>query len=131
MSKYHINSQTAMNNFCNNKSIDEVIASNKTLQLSKREAERLNNRKVMKRLIGIVICLAECGKPFRGHYESHTSYQKGMFLELIQILYKYDTILKTHIDSGPKNAMFTSNIIQNDIINAIHNVIIQELKLQL
>jgi len=131
MSKYHINSQTAMNNFCNNKSIDEVIDSNKTLQLSKREAERLNNREVMKRLIDIVICLAKCGKPFRGHDESHTSYQKGMFLELIQILYKYDTVLKTHIDSGPKNAMYTSNIIQNDIINSIHNVINQELKLKL
>ncbi|KAL4091411.1 hypothetical protein QTP88_026107 [Uroleucon formosanum] len=70
-------------------------------------------------------------KPFRGHDESHTSYQKGMFLELIQILYKYDTVLKTHIDSGPKNAIYISNVIQNDIINSIHNVIIQELKLKL
>jgi len=51
-----------------------------------------------------------------------------MFLELIQSLYKYDAVLKTHIYSGPKNAMYTSNIIQNDIINSIHNVIIQELK---
>lgn len=131
MSKYHINSKTAMNNFCFKKSIDEVIDSNKTLQLSKRESERLNNREIMKRLIDIVICLAKCGKPFRGHDESHTSYQKGMFLELIQILYKYDTVLKTHIDSGPKNAIYTSNVIQNDIINSIHNVIIQELKLKL
>lgn len=72
----------------------------------------------MKRLIDIVICLAKCGKPFRGHDESHTSYQKGMFLELIQILYKLDTVLKTHIDSGPKNAMYTSKVIQNDIINS-------------
>jgi len=131
MSKYHINSKTAMNNFCFKKSIDEVIDSNKTLQLSKRESERLNDREIMKRLIDIVICLAKCGKPFRGHDESQTSYQKGMFLELIQILYKYDTILKTHIYSGPKNAMYTSNIIQNDIINSVHNVIIQELKLKL
>ncbi|XP_025192695.1 zinc finger MYM-type protein 1-like [Melanaphis sacchari] len=102
-----------------------------TEQLSKRESERLNNREMMKRLIDIVICLAKCGKPFRGHDESHTSYQKGMFLELIQILYKYNTVLKTHIDSGPKNAIYTSNVIQNDIINSIHNVIIQELKLKL
>jgi hypothetical protein len=54
-----------------------------------------------------------------------------MFLELIQILYKYDSVLKSHIDSGPKNVMYTSNIIQNDFINSIHNVIIQELKLKL
>jgi len=118
-----------MNNFCFKISIDEVIDSNKTLKLSKRESERLNNMEIMKRLTDIVICIAKCGKPFRGHDESHTSYQKGMFLELIQILYKYDTVLKTHIDSGPKNAMYTSNIIQNYIINSIHNVIIQELKL--
>lgn len=64
-----------MNNFCLNKSIDEVIDSNKILQLSKRKAELLNNREIMKSLIDIVICLAKCSKPFRGHGESHTSYQ--------------------------------------------------------
>ncbi|XP_025421202.1 protein FAM200B-like [Sipha flava] len=36
-----------------------------------------------------------------------------MFLELIQILYKYDSVLKSHIDSGPKNVMYTNE--SNDI----------------
>lgn len=80
----------------------------------------------MKRLIDIVVCLINSGKPFCGHDESNTSYQKGMFIELIQTLCEYDTVLKTHIDSGPKNAIYTSNVIQNDIINSIHNVFIQK-----
>lgn len=50
MSKYHINSTKAMNNFHSIKSIDEVIDSHKTLQLSKRKSERLNNREIMKKL---------------------------------------------------------------------------------
>lgn len=45
-----------------------------------------------------------------------------MFLEIIDLLKKYDPVLKNHIESGPRNVMYTSNRIQNDIILSIHNV---------
>jgi hypothetical protein len=38
-----------MNNFYFKKYIDEVIDCNKSLQLSKRESERLNNTEIMNR----------------------------------------------------------------------------------
>lgn len=123
LSKAHINSTKSLVHFKNSKSIDEIIDINKTVCLKTREAERLKNRKLMERLVDITICLAKGGRPFRGHDESINSHQKGLFREFIQVLSKYDVVLKDHIDFGPKNAQYTSNRIQNDIIFSIHNVL--------
>lgn len=120
LTKAHINSTKSLVHFKNSKSIDKIIDDNKKLYLAKREEERLHNRSIMERLIDITICLAK-GGPFRSHDESTNSLQKGLFKEFIQILSKYDVVLKRHIDSGPKNAQYISNRIQNDIISSIHN----------
>lgn len=114
-----MNSVAAMDHFCSKKSIDEVIDNSTTLQLSKRESGCLNNRKVMKRLIDIIICLVKCSKTFHGHGESSTSHQKDLYLEIMQILYKYDKTLKNHVDDGPKNTIYASNVIQNYIIRNV------------
>lgn len=67
----------------------------------------------MERLVDIVVCLSKCGKPFRGHDESKNSIQEGLFVEIVQLLKKYD----------PKNATYISNHIQNDLLYSIQNVI--------
>lgn len=77
----------------------------------------------MERIINIVVCLSKCGKSFCGHDESLKSNQKGLFLEIVQLLSKYDPILKNHFENGTKNAQYTNNRIQNDIITAINNVL--------
>lgn len=82
----------------------------------------------MKRLIDVIICLTKSGKPFRGHAESLTSHQKGLFLEVIHLLSKYDVTLKSHLDNGPKNAIYLSNVIQNKIIYSVHDVQIKKIK---
>lgn len=101
ISKFYINRVAAMDNYCSNKSIDEIIDNSVTLQLSKKENERLKNRELMKRLIDVIICLTKSGKPLRGHDESDTSHQKGLFLEVINLLSKYDVTLKTHLEKWP------------------------------
>lgn len=45
-----------------------------------------------------------------------------MFLEIADLLKKYDPVLKNHLENGPRNAMYTSNRIQNVLILSIHNV---------
>lgn len=82
----------------------------------------------MERIIDNVVCLSKCGKSFCGHDESLKSNQKRLFLEIVQLLSKYDPILENHLENGPKNAQYTSNCIQNDIITAIHNVLKQSIK---
>lgn len=41
---------------------------------------------------------------------------------------KYEIVLKEHFENGPKNAKYTSNRIQNDLIYSIHNVLIKKIK---
>jgi len=127
-SKAHINSAKSLSEFLNSKSIDEIIDSNVKLVMQKREIEQSNNRKIMERLINITICLAKGGRPFRGHNEKNDSHQQGLFRELVNLLVKYDDVLKNHINFGAKNAQYISNRIQNDIIFSIHKVLLKKIQ---
>lgn len=120
-SKAHNYSTISMSKFLDGNPIDVIIDENKKLELSQRECERLKNRDFFKRLIDITILLAKSGKPFRGHDESINSFNQGMFKEISKLLIKYDPIFKNHMDSSPRNALYSSNRIQNDIIMALYN----------
>ncbi|EDS30272.1 conserved hypothetical protein [Culex quinquefasciatus] len=101
------------------------------MALKKKEDLRQKNRAIISRLIDVVKVLSKGGKPFRGHSEREDSQEKGLFLELVNLLAKYDPLLKNHIETGPKNALYLSNKIQNDLISAQHNVIFRKLKVKL
>lgn len=77
--------------------------------------------------IDVAIYLAESRRFFRGHSESKSSNKKGLYLEIFQLLAKYDSLLKDHIENGPKNATYLSNFTQNDIIISMENVIMRSL----
>lgn len=127
LSKSHLTSSTSLHQYVSGKPIDVVLDNAKNLSLKKCEADRLMNRKYMERLIDITIFLGKTGQPFRGHNEKDESNNKGLFLELTDLLKKYDSLTKNHLENGPKNAQYTSNYIQNDIIQSINNVLKQKL----
>jgi hypothetical protein len=76
----------------------------------------------MYRLIDDTLCLGQGGRPFRGHIEKSSELYQGLFLELVNLLKKYDPVLKNHLDNGPRNALYMSNHIQNDLILSICNI---------
>ncbi|KAL4104109.1 hypothetical protein QTP88_019422 [Uroleucon formosanum] len=82
------NCSTSLLNFLNGKSIDCVLDNAKEVSLSKKAEERIKNRQIMNRLIDIVICLCKGGRPFRGHNESSTSNNQGLFKEILNLLSK-------------------------------------------
>ncbi|KAL4118930.1 hypothetical protein QTP88_011808 [Uroleucon formosanum] len=127
LSKVHLNATTSFQNFIKSKSIDCQLNSAQIVVLKKNE-ERIKNRNIMRRLIDIVHLLGKTGKPFRGHDENILSNQKGMFREIIDLLARYDDVLKIHLLSGPKNAQYMSNRIQNDLISLLHSVMIKKIK---
>jgi len=43
------------------------------------------------------------------------------------LLSKYDDLLKIHFQEAPKNALYRSNRIQNNIITSIHTVVLQNI----
>lgn len=121
----HNQSLKSFSSFTSNKEtpINVLLDKQKEEVLAKKQVEK-NNQSVMERLIDIVICLAKSGYPFRGHRENESNVNKGLFLSLVDILRKYDPVMKRHLEESPRNAMYTSNHIQNDLIKALHNVIL-------
>lgn len=90
--------------------------------------ERVNkNREVLKRLIDAVVYLGKQEQPFRGHDESCNSLNKGNYVEFLNVLREYDSVLDTHLNTA---TVFrgTSPSIQNDIIEAIGDVIKDQIK---
>ena len=65
---------------------------------------------------------------FRGHSEgSH----RGNFLKLIHLQAQYDTVLQHHLQSAPRNATYLSADIQNQLIQAMGDEVLDEITKQL
>ncbi|XP_060854976.1 zinc finger MYM-type protein 1-like [Metopolophium dirhodum] len=113
LSMSHINSTTSMSYFLNCKSIDVLIDKSNEIQLAQKEKQKLHNRQIMYRLIDVTLCLGLGGRPFRGHIEKSSELHQGLFLELVNLLKKYDPVLRDHLDNGPRNALYTRKFLLN------------------
>lgn len=127
-SNTHLNSITSLTNFLHLKPIDTVLDEERELIHSQKEQQRLKNRQIVQRLIDITLCIGIGGRSFRGKNEKESSYNKGLFKDIVTLLAKYDPLLKSHLELGPKNATYCSNIIQNDLIISISQVLKNQLK---
>lgn len=56
--------------------------------------------------------------------EIKISIQQELFLNFINLLSKYNPILKDRLTNGPRNALYADGKIQNDIITSINNTIL-------
>jgi hypothetical protein len=82
--------------------------------------------------LSVVAYLALHGEPFRGHDETSTSLNKGIFLEMLDWYKQRNEEVKHAFDElCPKNAKITSRMIQKDFTNScaqtITKVIIKEM----
>lgn len=109
---------------------DETLDSQRKFRNSKHNKMVCKNREVLKRLIDVTCHLVNQDLPFRGHDESDSSLNRGNYIELLQFLKEYDTVLKDHIETATVfNA--TSSAIQNDLIQSIHDVVLDEITIQI
>jgi len=126
--KVHLNNSSALSNFLDSKSIDVVLDKTCEHINSQKEIQRLKNREIVKPLIDIILCICIGGKPLPGHTEKTNDVHKGLFLDIVSLLRKYDSLFNEHFISGPKNCLYTSNRIQNDLISSINLVIRKQLQ---
>ncbi|XP_053569321.1 LOW QUALITY PROTEIN: zinc finger MYM-type protein 1-like [Bombina bombina] len=61
------------------------------------EIEKKKCRDILHRLLDITLFLAKQNLAFRGHKEDESSFNKGNFLEMVEMLSKYDSVLKEHL----------------------------------
>lgn len=86
-------------------------AAHQACELKKHQEK---NRQILFRIIDIVMILVKTGHPLRGHREHSESHNRGIFLEISGLVAEYD-----HFHNSPRNALYVSNIIQNELIAAI------------
>ena len=92
------------------------------------DREKKKWRDILHRLLDITLFLEKQNLAFRGHNEDESSLNKGNFLEMVEMLSKYDPVLKEHIMrlkistcTGKASVSYLSPKIQNEFINVLAN----------
>jgi len=124
-SKCHSSSVNSWERFQKNRPIDVALDEAKKTELKEKEKQRLKNHEYMSRLVDTIRLLAKGGRPLRGHNEGEGSHEKGLFLEIVSLLKKYDPFFKTYNENAPKHCTYLSNHIQNDILASLSTVILR------
>ncbi|CAI9720695.1 finger MYM-type 1-like [Octopus vulgaris] len=107
--------------------IDLQLDARKNQSIQQHNEKVRRNRSILQRLIDVVIFLGLQELSFRGHFESEGSNNRGNYKELVYLISKYDKHMECHLDTA---SIFTglSNRIQNDLIEAIHKVMLNEMQ---
>lgn len=130
-SAFHIKSANALSAYelreKHQTSANKLITEASIQEIAQNEKKRLENRKAISRLVDIVITLAKAGRPFRGHDESKESNCRGLFLDTVDLLRRYDPTLNNFLKTAPKNATYLSAEIQNDFIASLHDVMFRSI----
>lgn len=92
------------------------------------DKEKKKWRDILHRLLDITMFLAKQNLAFRGHKEDESSLNKGNFLEMVEMLSKYDTVLKEHLMrlkqttcTVKASVSYLSPETQNEFINVLAN----------
>ena len=107
--------------------IDILLDHQKQVAVSHHNEAVTRNRNILKRLIDVVCFFGTQELAFRGHHKTSRSINRGNYIELLEFVSGYDEILYAHLRS---NSVFkgTSSDIQNDIIDALRQVLISEIE---
>ncbi|KAI6659566.1 Zinc finger MYM-type protein 1-like [Oopsacas minuta] len=87
-----------------------------------------DNRKHLMTVLDIITFCAKQDIPLRGDDESDQSLNKGNFLEILELLGKYDSNVTKRIESLPGNAKMLSPDIQNDLFTSLASVLLDYVK---
>ena len=94
--------------------------------IKEREEQIAWNTVVLKSLLECVCFCGKQGLPFRSHRDDYSASEddnKGNFIELVQFRAKTDEVLRSHLEKAPRNAMYTSETIQNELIAVVASTI--------
>ncbi|CAM4275719.1 unnamed protein product [Leuciscus chuanchicus] len=106
-----------------NDPVDAQLSVQRANQIELKTKERQNRFQAVFRLADIASTLARLRLPFRGHDESETSKNKGVFREVTRLVARYDDVLHAHIELAKKNPKgvpsYLSAQSQNEMIGCI------------
>ena len=125
--EYHMASVAKMNEFVAGMKHPAATIDSK---FDKEEQMRFEeNCTVIESLLKVVILCGKQGLALRGHRDDRidlieeeddkVSENYGNFLELVHFRAETDAALRKHLEHAPKNALYTSKTIQNELIKVI------------
>ena len=133
--KYHSKSLSHLSSYKSLKTFgkyDIVTAISESAKLEKEQHNKAveENRQYLKQLTNAVLYLGRQELPFRGHDEGSDSLNRGNYRELLQCFAEIDSVFASRLSTkeGSKQFSGVSSIIQNDLIQAIRNVIANEIR---
>ena len=104
----------------NTGSVAEQLGSNRAQQIQR-------NRHYIKTVAEVLLLCSKQEIAFRGHDESSESHNKGNFKEILSLVAKHDPVVAERLFHGPRNAVYTSPKMQNDIINIMARIVRQKI----
>ena len=125
----HLESYKSLKTFGKHDIITAISESAKLAnQIHNKEVEE--NRQYLKRLTNAVLYLCKQELPLRGYDEGTDSLNRGNYRELLECFADIDSVFasRLHNKEGSKQFSGVSSSIQNDLIQAIGNVISHEIK---
>ncbi|GLV33620.1 hypothetical protein CBL_21236, partial [Carabus blaptoides fortunei] len=91
-------------------------------------------RDILHRLLDITLFLAKQNLAFRGHNEDESSSNKGNYLEMVEMLSKYDPVLKEHLMRLKRSTCklkvsvsYLASTTQNEFIHVLANHVKEKL----
>ncbi|XP_036973754.1 zinc finger MYM-type protein 1 [Acanthopagrus latus] len=122
----HIHSQIALKTFGKSR-IDTALDEQHRLHVTAHNEKVKANREILKSLIDATSFLAKQELAFRGNDEGNNSINRGNYVELLHLMAEKDDKLAKHLK---ESTVFvgTSNRIQNDLIEAISDVVRSSIK---
>jgi len=118
-SQQHINAALSYNNWLQGNTID-------TLLQSEISSKVTFWRDVLHRIINVIITLASCNLPLRGHDS-----ESGNFMSILRLLSNYDPILKELLLKPKGEINYLSPTIQNEIINLLGTAVRENIVLEI
>ena len=81
------------------------------------------NQHYLKAILQILLVCSQQEIALRGHDESMKSTNKGNFLEILNLVASHDEIVKDRLVCGPRNAIYTSPAIQNELLHIMGEMV--------
>jgi hypothetical protein len=126
-SEQHIKNMENWSKYERSTSIDVQLSLERKRQVEIGNQDRQQRREILPLLLDITNTLARLKLPFRGHNESVSSSNRGVFLEISSLVARWNKELADHLSKSSQNAKgypsYTSPSSQNEMIETIAHLI--------
>lgn len=118
--KTHMQAMVAWQEYVRNKASGTSITHRLDAARSKLIAA---NRHYLKTILQVLLVCSQQEIALRGHDESATSTNRGNFREILNLIASHDKVVSDRLTSGPRNAIYTTPLIQNELLHIMGEMV--------